>query len=91
MTDDRMKRVRHEYGSRGGGDYVQNVAEFDLALAEHDREVEARGLEAFALTIRDALDEWEASGDGEKLVNEVIDPLLIDVLARAQQVREGKA
>lgn len=45
MTDDRINRVRHEYGSKGGGDYVQNVAEFDLALAEHDREVEARGLE----------------------------------------------
>jgi len=36
MSDDvkaLIARVRHAYGSRGGGDFVQNVAEFDQMLA----------------------------------------------------------
>lgn len=46
-------------------------------------EVEQSAQRIAALRIRDAVDEWEASGDDEKLVNETIDPWISSVLERA--------
>jgi len=34
-----LSSIRHSYATSTPGDYVQNGAEFDAALAQHDREV----------------------------------------------------
>lgn len=53
---------------------------FDRWYESEKRKWQAEALRGFAVPLRAAVDEWEASGDDERLVNDFIDPWLVAIL-----------